>query len=147
MYTIQSHEFEELKRLFDQNDTYEGPLFLTRIINRIISESFTENYQGQAGLPAPFAVGQGLKLESEYSGYEPVLELDDKTIKFLTTMKDQLAHLFEQYDILREMHTVEGAHIPTIISTKEQYEEMKPHMDKEERVLVHTTFDKALNVL
>jgi len=140
MYTIQQHEFIELKRLFDQNDPYMGAQYLTELFTKSLADCLTTDYNGQMDIDSPFKAGVGLKFNSHTAGFEPTLQLDDEWM-------DTILQMSEQIKTLQKMHADDGNHIPKIISTKEQYEEMKPEMDEKERVLVHTTFDKALNVL
>ncbi len=140
MYTIQQHEFIELKRLFDQNDPHMGAQYLTELFTKSLADCLTTDYNGQQDIDSPFKAGEGLAFNSQTSGYEPTLQIDDHILTLLTEMAGKV-------EMLQRMHAPDGKHIPTIISTKEQYEKMKPEMDEKERVLVHTTFDKALNVL
>ena len=140
MYTIQQHEFIELKRLFDQNDPHQGAEYLTLLFNSALSQCLTTDYNGQMDMDSPFKVGNGLKFEQQTAGYEPKLEIDETILTLISELSHSVMGLLE-------MHEKDGKHIPKIISTREQYEEMKPEMDEKERVLVHTTFDKALNVL
>ncbi len=119
----------------------------------------TENFSGDEQYSAPFTVGHGLSLTQEYygEGYKPTLELDDENairvdpelIYKLEETSREIMNLKSQVGRLEAMHSEDSelAHIPTIITTKEQHAAMKEEMDAKERVLVETTFDKAMTVL
>ena len=159
MRTIYEHEFAQLKEFFDKNDTYSGAQYLTQMFEQFLENCMTENYQGDPQHAAPFDVGPGLCLTQEYygEGYKPVLSLesedaiglDPELIKGLEKMAQEIVNLKSKVGRLEAMHDDDSdlAHIPRIISTKEQYEAMKDEVDAEERVLVTTTFDKAMSVL
>ena len=157
MHRFTNYEFEQLKEHFDKNDTYGGAEFLTLLFEKFLENSMTENYMGDpdAQHSAPFEVGQGLCLTQEYygEGYKPTLAIDTDDIKHAISIDPELIEALgmmrERIERLEAMHDEDSdfAHIPRIISTKEQYEAMKDEVDAEEQVLVTTTFDKAMSVL
>ena len=137
----------QLKLFFDQNDLSGGAIFLNQLLEQWQEDLYKKDYSGEVLFHLPFECGEGIELEYNNNTYDkPVLQIKAETVEwkdYATTIDELLGRI----STLENMHQQEGEHIPTIISTKEQYEEMKPRMDKEDRVLVHTTFDKALNVL
>lgn len=151
-YKFTQGDFEQLKRFFDQNDTYGGAEWLNQMIETWFEESLTESYSGEVLYNIPFNASMGLEFNqpSQLSQKDPASYHARPAIG----LSEEVLHTLEKVHVLEErvkelegMHTENGDHIPTIISTKEQYEEMKPHMDEKDRVLVHTTFDQAMNVL
>jgi len=80
----------------------------------------------------------------------PGISLAPEFLDAIDNMAKEIKFLNDKVIKLESMHSNDDKsqkHIPSIISTKEQWEEMRPEMKKKDRVLVHTTFDKALNVL
>lgn len=151
-YKFTENDFQQLKYFFDQNDLYGGASWLTQMMDNWLEEYFTESYSGEILYNLPFHASEGVTFEqpSTLNNVDPNSYHDKPEIglteEVLQTL--ELVHkLNERIQELEKMHTEDGKHIPTIISTKEQYEEMKPHMNEKDRVLVHTTFDQAMNVL
>ena len=147
-HSITDFEFGQLKNFFDQNDLYGGASFLDKLLTDWMEDLYKKDYNGEVLYHVPFECGDGITMEHNPNdtNTKPILQLERETVDWDDYAK-VVTELLERIRVLEKMHTEIGGHIPTIISTKEQYEEMKPKMDKEERVLVHTTFDKALNVL
>ena len=149
MYNIPQHEFEKLKNHFDLNSCFEGSEQLSKIINDVIEMAFKPDQYGQ-NFSQPLVTMGELEIVGAQNTWEtPSIGLSPEFLKSIENMAKEIQSLRETINTLESMHNEfsDIDHAPTIISTKEQYEEMKPKMDKEERVFVHTTFDKALNVL
>lgn len=147
-HKITDFEFGQLKTFFDQNDLNGGACFFNQLLELWQEDLYKKDYSGETLFHLPFECGNGIELKYNDGNTldKPVLQLEAETVEW-TDYATTIDELLERISVLENMHQQEGEHVPTIISTKEQYEEMKPRMDKEDRVLVHTTFDKALNVL
>ena len=149
MYTIQQHEFEQLKDNFDKNDCYTGSQKLSQIINDAIEVAFKPDQYGN-NYQQPLVASDGVEIITNCNTWEaPGISLAPEFLDAIDNMAKQIECLNDKVNMLESMHNEQSTidHVPAIISTKEQYEEMKPRMDEKDRVLVHTTFDKALNVL
>jgi hypothetical protein len=139
---------------FDQNDCSGGAYFLEQLFESYIEDSWKKEYSGECLYHLPFDVGEGLCMEyNPNSTYDkPKLSIDDLNFsdelnKEIMNVLQQGQDLLERVRSLEKMHSEDGDHFPPIISTKEQYEEMKDTFDKERKVLVKTTFDRAMDVL
>lgn len=148
MYNIPQHEFEELKECFDKNDCYTGTTKLAQIINDSIESAFKPDQYGN-NYQQPLIACQGVEIASTANSWEsPTISIDPDLLESISNMAEQVQKLTNEVENLKAMHSEDSViHTPKIISTKEQWEEMRPDMDAEERVIVHTTFDKALSVL
>ncbi len=150
-HTITDYEFGQLKNFFDQNDLFNGASFLNELLNHWMEDLYKKDYNTEMLYHLPFECGEGIELshDDQNTMNKPVLRFDKEYINWDEYAKT-IDELLERISVLESMHNNDDTslkHIPSIISTKEQWEEMKPEMKKKDRVLVHTTFDKALNVL
>ncbi len=118
-------------------------------LDSYIQDCLKPNYVGETLYHAPFKTGEGVALVADpnTSWEVPLLQIDPVLLEGIAKMAEELENIGLRMERLESMHSGVIAHIPEIISTREQYEEMKPRMNKEDRVIVHTTFDKALSVL
>lgn len=149
MYIIPQYEFGQLKDCFDQNDCFNGATHLSKILNDSIEMAFHPDQYGN-DYQQPLVACDGIKITSTSNHWESAgIGLAPDFLRSIENMAKEIESLRATVNNLESMHDDGKSlkHTPTIISTKKQYEEMKPEMDKKERVLVHTTFDKALNVL
>lgn len=150
-YKISNYEIDEFKRELEetQGDSNVIANRVTLWLDSHIADCLKTSYDGETLYDAPFVTGEGMCLEQSVNSFEsPTIQLDPDFLEAISNMAKEIEKLAGQVDALTAMHTKGSTlHVPEIISTKEQYEEMKPMMDEEERVLVHTTFDKALSVL
>jgi len=147
-HQITDYEFGQLKHFFDQNDLFGGAAFFNQLLEQWQEDLYKKDYNGEMLYHLPFECGEGIEMEYDQNNTnnKPVLRVNPETVEWEDYAKT-IDELLNRIHALEIMHKPEGDHVPKIISTKEQYEEMKPQMDEKERVLVHTTFDKALNVL
>jgi len=141
---------------------------LQQKLSDIISNAIEDAFKLENGYNDPPLVAcEGLAIEHNGNSWEtPGIGLDPLLLKTIAGMGEEVQklqsaelvewndyattidELLERIRFLEDMHKKSPVdHVPEIISTREQYEEMKPTMDKEDRVIVHTTFDKALKVL
>ena len=149
MYTIPQHEFEQLKDNFDKNDCGIGSQKLSQIINDAIEMAFKPDQFGN-NYQQPLVAWDGIEITTPSNYWEtPGISLAPEFLESIKLMAKEIEHLKTKMNVLTRMHDSSShvQHSPKIISTKEQWKEMQPEMDEKERVMVHTTFDKALNVL
>jgi len=116
-------------------------------LDSYIQDCLKPNYVGETLCNAPFKAGEGMVMHSPNTWETPAVQIDPVLLEGIAKMAEELENIGLRMERLESMHSGVIAHIPEIISTREQYEEMKPRMNKEDRVIVHTTFDKALSVL
>ena len=136
---ISQQEFEQLKEFFDKNKPYEGANFLTSLINR--SADWLSDYN------RPVKAAEGLQFGLDPYSCNAAIGLAPDVLDKLACVSDlqnQVGFLKAAVADLQKMHQEGGNHIPPIISTKEQAVALQEKLGKEERVLIHTTFDKAL---
>jgi len=151
MYNIPQHEFEQLKDFFDKNDCFNGATHLSKIMNDTIEMSFHPDQYGN-NYQQPLIACEGIEIIANPNNTweSPGISLAPEFLDAIDNMAKEIKFLNDKVIKLESMHSNDDKsqkHIPSIISTKEQWEEMRPEMKKKDRVLVHTTFDKALNVL
>ncbi len=158
-------EFQELKRYFDQNDTIGGAQFLTQLMQEYsISGSGCAAEELIAGYSydnptvvysAPIA-GQGLIIHDFHDGHQqrksigidPMLMMQAQDASRLAAdLQAELYELRDKVQQLTDMHSGNADHTPTIISTREQWEEMKDKIEEDEKVYVETAFSRAMGVL
>ena len=103
-----------------------------------------------------YSAGQGLTLHQFHNGFEDVQTLgvdpsllDDiyRAQVAIPALENTVFELQEEIRRLKDMHTEGGEHIPTIISTVEQVREMQDKIDAEEKVLVETSFSRAMEII
>ena len=154
---ITQFDFEELKRYFDQNDTYGGANYLSGLLRRHggCAADLIQQYQG-THMQTNYSAGQGLTLHQFHNGFEDVQTLgvdpsllDDiyRAQVAIPALENTVFELQEEVRRLKDMHTEGGEHIPTIISTVEQVREMQDKIDAEEKVLVETSFSRAMEII
>lgn len=148
-YQISPYEIDNFKTELAQTEN-NSQVIADKInlwLDSHLKDCLKPSYQGETLYSAPFLAGEGVVIDSPNTWDTPVLRVDPNLLEGIAKMVEELENIGLRMDRLESMHNGVIAHIPEIISTREQYEEMKPRMNKEDRVIVHTTFDKALSVL
>ena len=148
-YQITPNDIDQLKNVIEttDGDSYAIANQVQLLLDNHARECLQPSYQGEQLYDAPLKTGEGLVLECTNNWETPIISIEQDLLNGLEKLFETVENITLRMERLEGMHNGVIDHIPEIISTREQYEEMKPEMDKEDRVLVHTTFDKALSVL